>query len=173
MTNYLLFMFMTALSFSAQSQKALSAEEILKSAYASAAKDKMNVMVIFHASWCGWCRKMDTSLNDPSVKEYFDKNYVIEHLVIDESPDKKNLENPGAEDLNKKWGGGNQGLPYWVVLDKDGNVLADSQRAPGKNVGCPATKEEVDHSIKVLKKTSTITDEQVIAVEKRFRKNEL
>ena len=172
MKKFLVFLLFTTLSVSAHSQKVLTADEILKAAYTKAANENKKVMVIFHASWCGWCRKMDTSLNDASVKDYFEKNYVIEHLVIQESPNKKNLENPGAEELNKKWGGVNQGLPYWVVLDKDGNLLADSQKAPGENVGCPATKEEVDHFIKVLKKTSTITDEQVVAVEKRFRKND-
>jgi hypothetical protein len=39
-------------------------------------------------------------------------------------------------------------------------------------VGCPATAEEVAHFIKVLKRTSSITAEQIAAVEKRFRKNE-
>lgn len=129
-------------------------------------------MVIFHASWCGWCHKMDTSLNDPSVKSFFDKNYVITHLTIDESPDKKILENPGAKALNEKWGGKDQGIPFWVIMDKDGKVLADSQREPGKNVGCPATTEEVAHFINVLKKTSSITVEEIMAVEKRFRRNE-
>lgn len=172
MKKLFLFLLITALSVSAFSQKVLAADEILKAAYSKAATEKKNVMVIFHASWCGWCRKMDASLNDPSVKDYFDKNYVIEHLVVYESPDKKNLENPGAEELNKKWGGGNLGLPYWIVLDKEGNLLADSQKAPGENVGCPATKEEVEHFIKVLKKTSSITDEQVKVVETRFRKND-
>ena len=59
-----------------------------------------------------------------------------------------------------------------VVMDKDGKVLADSQVQPGKNVGCPATEEEVAHFINVLKKTSSINGEQVAAVEKRFRRNE-
>jgi thioredoxin-related protein len=168
--------FFLALSFvfatSLFAQKVPSADAVLKEARAQAAKENKKVMVIFHASWCGWCRKMDTSLNDISVKDYFDKNYVITHLTIDESPDKKNLENPGAEALNEKWGGKDQGIPFWVIMDTDGKILADSQREPGKNVGCPATAEEVAHFINVLKKTSPITTAQITAVEKRFRKNE-
>jgi hypothetical protein len=109
---------------------------------------------------------------DASVKNFFDKNYVVTHLTVFESKDKKNLENPGAEELNKKWGGENQGIPFWVIMDKDGNILADSQIEPGKNVGCPATEEEVQHFIRVLKKTSSINDQQIAAVEKRFRRNE-
>jgi len=57
-------------------------------------------------------------------------------------------------------------------MDKNGSILADSQRKPGENVGCPATAEEVEHFITVLKKTSSISDKQIEVVEKRFRKNE-
>jgi thioredoxin-related protein len=155
-----------------KAQQTATADAVLKEARSKAAKENKKVMVIFHASWCGWCRKMDASLNDPSVKAYFDKNYIITHLTIDESPEKKNLENPGAKELNEKWGGKDQGIPFWVIMDKDGKILADSQREPGKNVGCPAAAEEVAHFINVLKKTSSINEEQVAAVEKRFRKNE-
>ena len=169
---FFLFALSLALSIIGKAQQVPSADEILKEARAKAAKENKKVMVIFHASWCGWCHKMDTSLNDPSVKNFFDKNYVITHLTIAESPDKKNLENPGAEELNKKWGGENQGIPFWVIMDKDGNILADALMQPDKSVGCPATTEEVAHFIKVLKKTSSISDEQVAAVEKRFRRNE-
>jgi thioredoxin-related protein len=164
----LLFLF----ALSSKAQQTPSADAVLKEARTQAAKENKKIMVIFHASWCGWCHKMDTSLNDPSVKAFFDKNYIITHLTIQESKDKKNLENPGAEELNKKWGGENQGIPFWVIMDKDGNILADSQIEPGKNVGCPANAEEVAHFIKVLRKTSSINDEEIVEVEKRFRRNE-
>jgi thioredoxin-related protein len=166
--SVLLFAFATSLI----AQQVPSADVVLKEGRAQAAKENKKLMVIVHASWCGWCHKMDTSLNDPSVKSFFDKNYIITHLTIDESPDKKNLENPGAKALNEKWGGKDHGIPFWVIMDKDGKIIADSQREPGKNVGCPATAEEVVHFINVLKKTSTITREEIAAVEKRFRRNE-
>ena len=60
-----------------KAQQAPTADAVLKEARAKAAKENKKVMVIFHASWCGWCRKMDTSLNDPSVKNFFDKNLIV------------------------------------------------------------------------------------------------
>lgn len=172
MKKYVLFLFLSVVVSVVFAQKVPSADQVLKEARARAAKENKNIMVIFHASWCGWCHKMDTSLSDPSIKSFFDKNYVITHLTISESDKNKRLENPGAEKLNEEWGGKNHGIPFWVVMDKDGKILADSQSEPGKNVGCPATKEEVAHFIGVLKKTSSINDEQIAAVEKRFRRNE-
>lgn len=155
-----------------KAQQTPSADVVLNETRAKAAKENKKVLVIFHASWCVWCRKMDSSLNDETVKHFFHKNYIITHLTILESNEKKNLENAGALAFNKKWGGENQGIPFWVIMDKDGTILADSQIEPGKNVGCPATAEEVTYFIDALKKTSSINDEQIAAVEKRFRRNE-
>jgi thioredoxin-related protein len=168
-------------SINALAQKPVpSAEQVLKQAYGQAAKENKNLMVIFHASWCGWCHKMDTSLNDPSVKKFFDDNYVITHLTVLESPGKKNLENPGAEALLEKHRGKDQGIPFWLVFDGKGKLLADAlipsaantPDAKPKNSGCPATAEEVEHFIQVLRKTSRMNETQLDAVRKRFRQNE-
>ncbi len=159
---------------------ATPAEVILKEAYQQAAKENKNVFVIFHASWCGWCHKMDKSMNDDMCKKFFDDNFVITHLVVDESPDKKNLENPGADELRKKYYGDGQGIPYWLVFDKEGKLLADSKMRTegagpetGNNTGCPAAEAEVDYFISVLKKTSKLNAAQLEIIRKRFRQNEM
>ena len=36
-----------------------SAKEILSEAYSLAAKENKKVFIMFHASWCGWCHRMD------------------------------------------------------------------------------------------------------------------
>lgn len=158
----------------------LHADEILKEAYREAAKEKKNVFIIFHASWCGWCHKMDTAMNDKSVKKYFDDNYVIRHMVVYESKEKSQLENPGAIELLKKYNGNDEGIPYWLIFDHKGNLLADSKMRSegstvgimeGQNSGCPASKEEVDYFITVLRKTTSLNSEQLAVIEKRFRQN--
>ncbi|HEY0041503.1 MAG TPA: hypothetical protein VGB71_12605, partial [Flavisolibacter sp.] len=101
-----------------------------------------------------------------------DKYYEIAHLTVKESPDKKYLENAGAEVLLSKHGGAEQGLPYWIVLEKDGGFVANSQYKPGENTGCPASEEEVNYFISVLKRTSALTDPELEIIRKRFRKNE-
>ncbi len=156
-----------------------SADEVLNAAYKEAAKEKKNVFILFHASWCGWCHRMDTAMNDPKVRKFFTDHYVIKHLVVYESEKKKQLENPGAEDLLKKYYGNDKGIPYWFIFDKDGKLLADSKVRPenggletGDNSGCPATESEVAHFIKVLQKTSKLKPEELSIISKRFRENE-
>ena len=156
-----------------------SASEIMKQAYEAAARENKNVFLMFHASWCGWCHKMDNSMNDPACQKFFNDNYVVCHLVVDETKDKKNLENPGADELREKYHGDGIGIPFWLLFDKNGNLLADSKmRAAGEgpekgeNTGCPASEKEVDYFISILKKTSTISDEQSAIIRKRFREND-
>jgi len=155
------------------------AEEILKEACDQAAKENKNVFVMFHASWCVWCHKMDSSMNDKTCKKFFEDNFIIRHLKVDESKDKKNLENPGADDLRKKYHGDGLGIPFWLILDKDGNLLADSKMRvegtavdSGDNIGCPASEKEVDYFLKLLQQTSKINAQELDAIRKRFRKNE-
>lgn len=132
---------------------AQSANEILDKAYNQAKVENKNVFLIFHASWCGWCKKMEKNMEDPLVKEFFDKNYVKAFVTVEERGEKANLNTPGGEELVEKLGGKNQGLPYWVILDEKGNVLKDS-KINGENVGGPASVKEVDYLISTLEPTS-------------------
>jgi thioredoxin-related protein len=156
-----------------------SADDILKEAYQAAAKENKNVFIMFHASWCGWCHRMDNSMKDEICRKFFEDNFVIRHLVVDESDDKKNLENPGAVELRRKYYGDGQGIPFWLLFDKDGKLLADSKirvegagPETGNNTGCPASEKEVEYFIAVLQKTTSLNSTQLEIIRKRFRQNE-
>jgi len=163
---------------SAQSPSPASGK-ILAAAYSKAAKEKKNVLIIFHASWCSWCKKMDASINDETCKSLFEKNYVITHLTVDEDKNKKHHENKGADLVRKKYHGEDAGLPFWIIMDKNGKLLGDSflrkegesTSGPGENVGCPAEEKEVTAFIALLKKTSKLTDDELKIIAERFSKN--
>jgi thiol-disulfide isomerase/thioredoxin len=153
-----------------------SASQVLKQAGEQAATENKNVFIIFHASWCGWCHRMDSIMNSADCKELFFNNYVIKHLVVLESPANKSLENPGAMDLLVKYHGDKEGIPFWLIFDKSGKLLADSQERPpgagldkpGKNVGCPSTPQEIKFFIGVLKQTSSIKGGQLAVIARQF-----
>ncbi len=170
--------YLFSLSLYAQPE-VLPAKEILAKAYQQAAKENKNVILIFHASWCGWCKKMDASMQDDKCKKKFEDNYVTVHLTVEESKENKNLENPGAAEIKTKYLGDNAGLPFWVILNKEGKLLGDSYirkegvpvNAAGENIGCPANEQEVAAFINLLKQTSPLTQEELKVIAIRFKEN--
>lgn len=79
------------------------------------------------------------------MSKLMNDNFVIVHLDVQESADKKDLENEGGMDFARQWGGDKSGLPFMVVLDKTGKKLIDSNRekTPQTNIGYPAKPEEI------------------------------
>ena len=94
----LLLPFLLLLSVSAFAT-APSTAALLDAAKAQAKLEKKNVLVIFHASWCGWCKRLDAFLDDAGMGKLMKDNFVILHLDVLENPDKKALENAGAKVL--------------------------------------------------------------------------
>lgn len=160
-------------------EKPESAVKVIDDAYKIASKENKSVMIVFHASWCGWCKKFEASVNDPSCKDFFDKHFVVRYLDILERPEKQNLENPGAIDIYKKNGGDGGGIPFFLIYDKNKNLLADSKiRAAGdgpekplQNIGCPASDDEVVAFVNILEKATKISEAEQTAIKARFRKN--
>jgi thiol-disulfide isomerase/thioredoxin len=158
-----------------------SADAVLKEAIKEAKAQKKKVFIKFSASWCGWCHKMDASMNEADMKPLFDKSFVMRQLIVMESKGKENLENPGALDLLKKHNSDGFGIPVWFIFDTDGKLLVDSHLRPegvgmevkGKSIiGCPASKEEVESFVKALKLTTKLTDAELTRVFARFRQND-
>lgn len=156
-----------------------SSDKILEKAFEQAKEENKNVFIMFKASWCGWCKKMDASMKDPSIEKYFNSNYIIEHLVVLERKGNSHLENPGSEGLLNKHGGKGQGIPYYLIFDSEGNLLADSKmikdkpvlKGEGSNIGCPGTGDEIDAFTYKLKETSNLTDKELLAIAERFKQN--
>lgn len=145
-----------------------SAKEVLATAQVQAKKENKKVFVIFHASWCKWCKKMENNMQTPECKPLFDKNYVTTFLTVQESPKNKALENPGADELLKTYKADKVGIPFWVILDANGKVVADAFNAKGENLGCPADAAEVAEFTKKLKTTSTLTDKELAVIANTF-----
>ena len=134
---------------------------ILDEAYEQATLENKNVFVVFKASWCSWCKKLDQNLNNKNTKDLFESNFVIVHLTVNESKDKKHLETPGGGFYLAKYNGAKAGLPFWLLFDKNRNLLGNSYGSNGKNMGSPSTKKEIIDFKKTLKKSSKLTDEEL------------
>ena len=119
-----------------QTTKPEKADKILRTAIEEALAQDKNVFVIFHASWCSWCRRLEKAITSDELKKIFDNNFVITHIDVLEREDKiEQLENPGGKEIMAKFGGEKSGLPFYVFLDSKGKVISrtglDFQLLPG------------------------------------------
>jgi thiol-disulfide isomerase/thioredoxin len=142
-----------------------TADQVVSVASVKAKASGKNVVVLFHASWCGWCHKLDDYLARPAVKPLFAKSYEIVHLTVLENEAHKADENAGGDKWLEKLGGKDQGIPYFAILNPTGKVLADSRAGGKQNVGFPAAPEEVAHFLGMLKKTSKLSPAELKLVE--------
>lgn len=151
------------------------AQKVLAEAQAQAAAAHKNVFLIFHASWCGWCKVLDGFLAAPEISPIFEKYFVTAHLDVDERPDKAQLVNPGAEALLARFGGAKGGVPVLIILSPEGTVTTDSFRPVagkprGENIGYPTEPEEVDWFMAMLRKSApALTPQEARTVEARLR----
>ena len=133
-----------------------TAKDVLKSASKEAASSHKNVLVIFHASWCSWCHKLEDALKDPAFGDPIRQNFVIVTIDVLEQPKQKaQLENPGGAKLLTKWKGDKSGIPFYVMLDPHGKVLGNSNVMPkGHNIGYPGAPGEISAFVQLLQKTA-------------------
>ncbi|MBI5706056.1 MAG: thioredoxin family protein [Armatimonadetes bacterium] len=147
-----------ALPLSARTEDAPAASLVVADAFAKAKMEKKVAMVAFHASWCGWCHKMDSVMKRPEIKPIFDKYFVVTWLTVMEGPDKKNLENAGGDELMKANGGEGQGIPYFYFANPSSQKTIVTSKRPatatdkGGNVGCPAEPFEIAYFLDMVKK---------------------
>lgn len=171
---FLFLIFISSISVnSAGINKKESAFNILNSSLKEAKETYKPVMVIFHASWCKWCRKLEHALNSPELKKIINDNFVVAYIDVLEQKDKKEeLENPGGEKIMNDLGGKDAGLPFYAFLNAEGNRVADSKSMPGnQNIGYPASKEEIKIFTGLLKKSSDrLTNKQIAAVKDYLKK---
>lgn len=130
------------------------AAQALEAAAKAAKGGRRNLFVLFHASWCGWCRKLEAVLASPAAKEVLDRHYERVELTVQERGEKKAGENPGAGELLEKLSGGDAGLPFTAVLDRKSRapIATSNMAGPGTNVGFPAKSDEIDHFVGMLRK---------------------
>lgn len=143
--------------FTLAAQTPPPAAQVLEEAKAKAATGRKNIFLIFHASWCGWCKKLDTFIESPENKAIIDKYFVVAHLTVQEQAEKAALNHPGGEEILARVGGKSAGLPYFAFLDARGALIVNSTLPPGgkragSNIGHPVQPDEIDWFMAMLRK---------------------
>ena len=129
-----------------------NASALINKAKTKAQQENKAIFVKFEASWCRWCHKMTADMKAPATKAFFDKHFVMVPLVVFETPSKKHLENLGAQDLLREYKAEMAGLPFWAILNAEGEVITTAFYSGRRNLGGPSTLDEVRIFIRKLRK---------------------
>jgi thioredoxin-related protein len=143
----------------ASSKQLVSKSDLLiANAEQNGVKSGKNVLVIFHASWCGWCHRFDKFLDTTEEGKIVKSGLEIVHVTVLEDAKHKMDENAGGIELMEQLGGKDAGLPFMAILDaKTGKMISNSMYMPvGKdklaNTGYPGEPAEIKHFSDMLAK---------------------
>lgn len=122
------------------------AAEAVAQAAASAEASGKRLLLVFHASWCGYCLLMDRMLEDPTCAAIIDKFFVVYHLrALEAKAEMKAQQLEGADELYAGLTPKSTGLPYTAVLDGKAQRVTDSIMRNGDNFGFPVDAVELDN----------------------------
>jgi hypothetical protein len=146
---------------------------LLASAQSRAAAEHKSVFLTFHASWCGWCTRLDKFIETPEIQPIVNKYFV----PVQEHGEKSALNNPGGEELLAKVGGKDSGLPFFAFLDGQGGMIVNSMRPDAgqpsaANIGYPGEPQEIDWFMTMLGRAAPgIASAESSAIEQWLRKH--
>ena len=122
------------------------ASEAVAQAAASAEASGKRLLLVFHASWCGYCQLLDMMLEDATCAPILDRYFVIYHLrALEKKHEMKAQQLDGADEVYSSLAAERIGLPYMAALDGKGVRVSDSVMRNGDNFGFPVDAVELDN----------------------------
>jgi hypothetical protein len=131
-----------------------------------ASASNRRLLLVFHASWCGYCKVFDMMLADRKAGAIVDRHFQVYHLrAREKDADQRSLQLAGADDVFRSFVSESAGLPYMAVLDEKAGKITDSMMSNGDNFGFPVTPQELvafDEMLKVGAPGMTTADRRVL-----------
>ena len=122
------------------------AQEVLDKGLAEAKASNKVAFVHFGAPWCGWCKRLEAWMDQPTIKPILAKDFV--DIKIDED------RMTGGKEMAEKMGA-TGGIPWYAVVDGSGKTLGTSTMDGGaSNIGYPASAAEIEQFMALLKKST-------------------
>ena len=132
-----------------QTNQVPSIQVVMDSAYKAAKNEDRHVLLIFHTSWCDYCKLLIDGLTNNESKIFFDENFII--TTINPFGEKANA---GAMKYFEELLDNNEkGYPSTFIIDENRKKL-------DYYYGYPNSKTKIDSLTSILKKYSRFDNEQ-------------
>ncbi|QDU36239.1 Nickel uptake substrate-specific transmembrane region [Maioricimonas rarisocia] len=129
-----------------------NAHELLEQALATAKAENRRVIIQETATWCGPCIALSRFLDEH--REVWEKDYLW--IKLDHRWE-------GSREIaDRLRDGASGGIPWWAILDADGEKLVTSNKDDGDNIGNPSSPSGQAHFRIMLNKTAIrMTEEEI------------
>lgn len=125
--------------------KPLDARAVLAQALSTAKEQHKRLFLHFGAPWCGWCHRLEAWLEQPEVAVLMAKDFHCVKIDNDRMTSGKEVYRQQLAAAGVREGG----IPWFVILEGDGRLLAHSN-GPAGNIGFPYQPDEVAHFAAIL-----------------------
>lgn len=144
--------------------EALDAEKLLSAALARAGAEEKSVFLHLGAPWCSWCRRLENFTARKEIAAILERDFIDLKIDVDRMTH-------GRQVAQRIRGSNKGGIPWFAILDGQGQVLATSD-GPKGNIGFPAQPHEIRHFIGTLKKTARrMSAEQLGTIERALEES--
>ena len=139
----------------------LKADEVLAAALAEAGRTDKLVFLHSGAPWCGWCKRLEAWMARPEIAEVLAKDFVPVKIDVDRML--------GGKAIGDKYVDGYGGIPWIVILDPDGELMADSFNEERRNIGSPYYDWEIEYfGVMMRQVVRNITEAEIEAMQASF-----
>ena len=123
----------------------------------------------FGAPGCGWCHKLEDWMARPEIAAVLGKDFVDLKIDNDRMTGAKEIYGAQMQAAGQKEGG----IPWFVLLDANGKLLAHST-GPNGNTGFPYQPDEIEHFGTMLKAArQNISDAEIALLLKSLDDNRI
>jgi thiol-disulfide isomerase/thioredoxin len=106
----------------------------IEAAFADAARDGKRVIVDLGGNWCSWCRSLAGVMELPEVAPFIEQNFEIVFVNVSTA---QGLTDQNLHVLRRFGIDEIGGVPWLVVVEPDGRVLASSYEVTDENHETP------------------------------------
>jgi len=128
----------------AASKERENVDTVIASERSAADAVHKGLLLVFFASWCGWCRLMDEFLEETRTQLVIGARFRTLHVRVLETESRyRGQQFEGADAAFRHYAGENMGLPFLVFMNASGQVLTTTRSGiTGDNIGFPGTPVE-------------------------------
>ena len=132
-----------------QTNQVPSIQVVMDSVYKAAKNEDRHILLIFHTSWCDYCKLLIDGLTNNESKIFFDENFIVSTI----NPFGEKANSGAMKYFEELLENNEKGYPSTFIIDENGKKL-------DYYYGYPFSEPKIDSLMSILNKYSRFDNKQ-------------